>query len=182
MISWNNKTNSPWTSQDLNCNIPSQKLVNHETHTVFLVCEVNDRVILFSCEWVISGRLLLLRLKYKLKLWLQNKRICTPFPWPLRRLSYKPPRLKQHHCNKSREFKILQQMSSEYLLSAPPYHNWLLFVELVIHGTGVRAFTCRWVVGEMNHDAWLVSFFVRKKVLVNNLDKTCYFRKQERSL
>ena len=118
----------------------------------------------------------------QLKLWLQNRRIYTPLPWPLRRLSYKPPRLKQHHCNKSREFKILQQMSSEYLLSAPPYHNWLLFVELVIHGTGVRAFTCRWVVGEMNHDAWLVSFFVRKKVLVNNLDKTCYFRKQERSL
>ena len=87
----------------------------------------------------------------QLKLWLQNRRIYTPLPWPLRRLSYKPPRLKQHHCNNSWAFKILQQMSSEYLLSTYAYQNWLLFVKLVINGTFVRVFTWKWVVGKMNY-------------------------------
>ena len=43
-------------SQDLKKHTPSQKLqVNHETHTVLLVCEVNQGVILFSCKfWKIS--------------------------------------------------------------------------------------------------------------------------------
>ena len=84
-----------------------------------------------------SGRLRLLRLKCKVKLWLQSRRIYTPLPWPLRRLSYKPPHLKQHHCNNSWEFKILQQMSCEYLLPTSAYQN--------INGTCVRAFTWSWL-------------------------------------
>ena len=70
-----------------------------------------------------SGRLLLLRLKCSVKLRLQSKRIYAPLQWPLRRLSYKPPHLKQHHCNNSWEFKILQQISSEYLLPTSSYEN-----------------------------------------------------------
>ena len=51
-MSWNNKTNRPsWTSRDFKRHKPSQKLVNYETHIVFLICEVNQRVILFSCEF-----------------------------------------------------------------------------------------------------------------------------------
>ena len=38
-------------SQDLKRQISSQKLANHETHTVFQVCEVNQGVILFSCKF-----------------------------------------------------------------------------------------------------------------------------------
>ena len=48
---YNHKTNKPWTSQDLKRDTTSQKLVNHETHTVFLACEVNQGVILFSCKF-----------------------------------------------------------------------------------------------------------------------------------
>ena len=44
----NNKTNRPRTIQDLKRNISLQRLVNHETHTVFLVCEVNQGVTLFD--------------------------------------------------------------------------------------------------------------------------------------
>ena len=135
-MSQNSKTNKPWTRLDLKRHKPSQKLVNHETHTVFLVCEVNQGVILFSCKFCeISKNTFFtehtratasVKIKCKLKLWLQSKRIYTSFPWPLRRLSYEPPHLKQHHCNNSCEFKILQQMSSEYLLSTSAYQNWLL--------------------------------------------------------
>ena len=38
-------------SQDLKRQIPSQKLANHETHTVFQVCKVNQGVILFTCKF-----------------------------------------------------------------------------------------------------------------------------------
>ena len=85
-----------------------------------------------------SGRLRLLRLKCKVKSWLQSRRIYTPLPWPLRRLSYKPPHLKQHHCNNSWEFKILQQMSCEYLLLTSAYQNtkWhickSIYMELIV--------------------------------------------------
>ena len=43
-------------SQDLKRHTTLQKLqVNHETHTVFLICKVNQGVILFSCKfWKIS--------------------------------------------------------------------------------------------------------------------------------
>ena len=98
-----------------------------------------------------SGWLFLLRLKCKLKLWLQSKRIYTPLLWPLRRLSYKPPHLKQHHCSNRREFKILQQMSSQYLLSTSAYKKWLLICE-----TGNKWHICKSVYmelsgGEMNY-------------------------------
>ena len=43
-------------SQDLKRHTTLQKLqVNHETQTVFLICKVNQGVILFSCKfWKIS--------------------------------------------------------------------------------------------------------------------------------
>ena len=132
----------------------------------------------------IPGRLLLLRLKCKLKLWLQSKRIYTSLPWPLRRLSYEPPHLKQHHCNNSCEFKILQQMSSEYLLSTSAYQNWLLICK-----TSNKWHMCKSIYMEVNGgrnklfwDVWLVSFFPIKKLLVNSLGRPCYFRKRKRSL
>ena len=50
-MSQNSKTNKPWTRLDLKRHKPSQKLVNHETHAVFLVCEANQGVILFSCKF-----------------------------------------------------------------------------------------------------------------------------------
>ena len=98
-----------------------------------------------------SGRLLLLRWRCKFEMWLQSKRIYTPLPWPLRRLSYKLARLKQHHCNNSWEFKALQQMCSEYLLHTSAYQNWLLICE-----TGNKWYICKSVYmefsgGEMNY-------------------------------
>ena len=44
----NNKTNRPQMSQDLRRHTPSQKLLNHETHTVFLVCKANQWANLFD--------------------------------------------------------------------------------------------------------------------------------------
>ena len=111
-----------------------------------------------------SGRLLLLRLKCKLKLWLQSKWVYTLLPWPLWHLFYKPPHLKQHHCNNSWKFKILQQMNSEYLLSTTAYQNWLLICE-----TANKWHMCKSVgmevsggKNELFWDAWLVPFFCRK--------------------
>ena len=65
----------------------------------------------------------LLKLRCKLKLWLQSKWIYTPFSWSCGRLSYRPPHLKQNHWNKNWEFKLLQQISSE---PTSVYENWLL--------------------------------------------------------
>ena len=90
-----------------------------------------------------SRWLLLLRLKCKLKLRLLSKRIYTPLPWLLWRLSYKPPNLKQNHCNISRSFTVLQQMSSEYLLSTSSYQNLLLICE-----TGGKWHMCKSVYME----------------------------------
>ena len=50
LMSQNNKTDWPWTSQDLKRHTPLLKSVKHETQTVFLVCKVNQGVILFSCK------------------------------------------------------------------------------------------------------------------------------------
>ena len=44
----NNKANRPRTIQDLKRNRSLQKLVNHETHTVFLVCEISQGLTLFD--------------------------------------------------------------------------------------------------------------------------------------
>ena len=60
-------------------------------------------------------------------------------------MSYKTPHLKQHHCNNSWESKILQQMSSEYLLSTSAYQNWLL-----ICGTGNKWHICKRVYMELS--------------------------------
>ena len=117
-----------------------------------------------------SRRLLLLRLKCKIKLWLQSKWIYTPLPWPLPCLSYKPPHLKQllqnlHTWNKKQ--KTLQQMSRKYLLSTSAYQNWLLICE-----TGNKWHMCKSVYMDVSGgpnklfwDVWLVSFFRRKKFL-----------------
>ena len=114
-----------------------------------------------------SGRLLLLRLKCKLKLWLQSKRIYTSLPWSLRRLSYKPSHLKQHHCNNSWKFKILQQMSSEYLPSASAYRNWLLICEI-----GNKWHICISVYLELTPASQK-----KNKNLINSLERTHCFRK-----
>ena len=53
----------------------------------------------------------------------KSKRIYTPLSWSRWCLSYRPPHLKQNHWNNSREFKILQQMNSQYLLSTSAYQN-----------------------------------------------------------
>ena len=116
----------------------------------------------------IFGWLLLSRLKCKLKLWLQSKQIYTPLPWPLQRLSYKPLYLKQHHCNNSWEFKILQQMSSDYLLSTSACQNWVLICK-----TGNKWHMCKSIYMEVScgwnelfWEAWLVPFFPRKRKCV----------------
>ena len=83
-------------SQDLKRHITLQKLVSHETHTVLYAKSIKEWFY-FPVNFVkflrtpflqnISGRLLLLSLKFKLKLWLQSKRIYTSFPWSVCRLS-----------------------------------------------------------------------------------------------
>ena len=52
------------------------------------------------------------------------------------------------------------------------------------HSTCIRTFTWRWVVGEVNYFEMLdwFPFFPRKKFLVNSLERTCCFLKQERTL
>ena len=45
-----------------------------------------------------SGWLVLVRLKSKVKLWLQSKRIYTPLPWPLRHLLICETGNKWHMC------------------------------------------------------------------------------------
>ena len=119
----------------------------------------------------IFRRLLLLRLKCKLKLWLQNNWIYTS-------VLTKPPHLKQHHCNNGWEFKILQQMSSEYLLFTSAYQNWLLICK-----TGNKWHMCKSVYMEVSGgrnelfwDAWLVPFFSRKFFLVNSLEKVLFWK------
>ena len=127
----NNKTNRPWTNQGLKRHTLLQKWVNYETHS--LSCMWSQSMSDFVW-WPVSNmfrkRLLcrknLLRLRCKLKLWLQSKRIYAPLPSPGWCLSYKPPNLKWNHWNKSWEFKILQQISSQYLLSTSAYYHWLL--------------------------------------------------------
>ena len=84
-------------------------------------------------------------MKCKWELWLQSKRIYTPLPWPLQRLSYKPPHLKQHHCNNSREFKIFQQMSGDYLLSSLACQHRPLICE-----TGNKWLMCKSVYMELS--------------------------------
>ena len=130
-MSQNNKTNMPWAGQDLKRHTPSQKFVNHERQS-FLHARSIKEWFCFPVNFAkflrtpflqnTSGRLLLLRWRCKLKIWLQSKQIYAPLPWPLRCL-------KQHHCNNSWEFKALQQMSSEYLLYTSAYHSWLLICE-----------------------------------------------------
>ena len=93
--------------------------------------------------------------------------------------------LKQYHCNNSWEFKISQQMSSEIYFPPPSYQNWLLICETGnTHSTCIRTFTWRWVVGEVNYFEMLdwFPFFPRKRFLVNSLERTCCFLKQERTL
>ena len=94
-------------------------------------------------------------------------------------------KLKQHHCNNSWEFKILQQWAVNIYYCPPPtYQNWLLICE-----TGNKWHMCKSVSMEVSGgrnelfwDAWLVPFFSRKTFLVNSLERTFYFRKQERTL
>ena len=119
----------------------------------------------------IFRRLLLLRLKCKLKLWLQNNWIYTS-------VLTKPPHLKQHHCNNGWEFKILQQMSSEYLLFTSAYQNWLLLCK-----TGNKWHMCKSVYIELSGgqnelfwDAWLVPFFSRKIFLAKSLEKVLFWK------
>ena len=114
-----------------------QKIVDHETGTVFLVCKVTKEGFSFPVNFTkflkapflqnTSGWLLL-RLKCKLKLWLQVNKFTHNFHG-LSGVSYKPPHMKQHSCKDGWEFKILQQMSSEYLLSTSAYQNWLFISE-----------------------------------------------------
>ena len=116
---------------------------------------------MFSCEFCeISKNTFLtehlrvtasVKIEMQVKIMTSSKRIYTPLPWPLRHLSHKPPHLTQHHCNNSSQFKILQQMSSEYVLSTSAYQNWLLICETGNKSTCVRAFTWSWVVDEMNY-------------------------------
>ena len=82
--------------EDLKRHIPLQKLVSHETHTVLYAKSIKEWFY-FPVNFAkflrtpflqnISGRLLLLSLKFKLKLWLQSKRIYTSFPSSVSRLS-----------------------------------------------------------------------------------------------
>ena len=118
-------------------------------HTVSIVYEINQKVILFDRRQ--PCRRNLLRLKCKLNLWLQSKQIYTPLLWPLGRLSYKPPHLKQHHCNNSWEFKFYSKWALSIYRS--PLHIKIdcWFFKLVINGTCVRAFTWTWVVSKMNY-------------------------------
>ena len=125
-------------------------------HTVLLVWEVNQGVILSSCKFCkismnvflqnISAWLLLLRLECKLKLWLQSKKKLhiTSMASPSVCLT-KLHIWNQYHCNNNWEFKILQQMSSEYLMSTSTYQNWLLICK-----TGNKWHMCKSVYMEVS--------------------------------
>ena len=56
-----------------------------------------------------SGWLVLVRLKSKVKLWLQSKRIYTPLPWPLRHLLICETGNKWHMCK-----SIYMEVSGEW--------------------------------------------------------------------
>ena len=87
-------------------------------HTVFLVCEVNQEVILVPYEFseIYKNTFFTehLRVTASVKIEMQLK-IMTSKEKNLLTTSYKP--YLKHRCNNSWEFKISQQMSSEYLLS-----------------------------------------------------------------
>ena len=75
-------------------------------------------------------------------------------------------------------------MSSDYLLSTPACQNWLLICK-----TDNKWHMCKSIYMEVSGgwnelfwEAWLVSFFPRKKFLVDSLEEVCCFWKQERSL
>ena len=80
---------------------PSQKLVDHETHTAFLVFEVNQGLILISCELCKISENTFFTEHLRVTDSVKTEMLSTPLPWPVRHLSYKRLQLKQHHCNNS---------------------------------------------------------------------------------
>ena len=108
----------------------------------------------------ISGRLLLFRLKCKLKLWLQSKRIYTPL-------------LTNFHiwintiATTAKNLKFYSKWAVRSIVHLAHSKIDCSLVKRVINGTCVRAFTWRLVVGEMNYFEMLdwFSFYPGKNFL-----------------
>ena len=121
----------------------------------------------------ISGRLLLFRLKCKLKLWLQSKRIYTPlltnFHIWINTIATTAKNLKFYSKWAVRSIVHLAHSKIDCSLVKRVIAQWHMCKSVHLEVSCGR--------NELFWDAWLVLFLSRKKFLVNSLERTCCFRK-----